>query len=349
MSGDDRPGLLVRVPNWLGDLVLAWPVLESAAHGAAQSAAPSIFAGPEAFRSFLEPRFPNTRYVAVSRARRWDAVGAIRAARPRKALLLTDSFSSALLAWLARVPERIGHDAEGRGFLLTKRVPRSGAARTASRVSEYQALAAAAGLSPASPAPRLAALPAEIARAERILERAGFAARGYLVVAPGASFGPAKQWEADRFVGAVARMEGRGDRGLVVVGAGDDRPVSAAVTEGARSARIPCANLAGQTELPDLIGILAGATAVLSNDSGVMHVAAALARPTVAVFGSTSPVWTSVSAPWVTNLYAAYPCSPCYRRTCPIGYGCLRSIAPAQAAAALDRSLVGASPAGFKS
>lgn len=345
MSGDDRRALLVRVPNWLGDLVLAWPVLEAAAQGTA----PSIFAGPPAFRPLLEPRFPNTRYVAVSRARRWDSVGAIRAARPRQALLLTDSFSSALLAWLAGVPERIGHDAEGRGFLLTKRVPRAGAARTASRVSEYQALAAAAGLSPASPAPRLTAQPSEIERAQQILKRAALAGGGYLVVAPGASFGPAKQWEAHRFVEAVARMVGRGDRGLVVVGAGGDRSVAAAVTEGARSARIPCANLAGQTQLPDLIGILAGAAAVLSNDSGVMHLAAALARPTVAVFGSTSPVWTSVSAPWVTNLYAAYPCSPCYRRTCPIGYGCLRSIAPAQAAAALDRSLAVASPAGLNS
>lgn len=345
MSRDDRPALLVRVPNWLGDLVLAWPVLEAAAQGTA----PTIFAGPAAFRPLLEPRFPNSRYVGVTRARRWDAVGAIRAAGPGKALLLTDSFSSALLAWLAGVPERIGHDAEGRGFLLTKRVPRAGAARTGSRVSEYQVLAAAAGLAPASPAPRLAARPSEIERAKEILDRAGLPAHGYLVIAPGASFGPAKQWEADRFVEAVVRLTGRGDRGLVVVGAGDDRLVSAAVTEGARRARIPCANLAGQTQLPDLIGILAGAAAVLSNDSGVMHVAAALGRPTVAVFGSTSPVWTSVSAPWVTNLYAAYPCSPCYRRTCPIGYGCLRSIAPAQATAALDRSLVGASPAGFQS
>ncbi|MGH7682030.1 MAG: glycosyltransferase family 9 protein, partial [Candidatus Eiseniibacteriota bacterium] len=160
---------------------------------------------------------------------------------------------------------------------------------------------------------------------------------GYVVVAPGASFGPAKQWEAARFVEAVAGMTSRGDRALVIVGAGDDRDVAAAVAEGARAARVPCADLAGQTQLPDLIGILAGAEAVLSNDSGVMHVAAALGRPTVAVFGSTSPVWTSVSAPWVTNLYAAYPCSPCYRRTCPIGYGCLRSITPSQASAALDQ------------
>jgi len=333
MSGDGRSGLLVRLPNWLGDLVLAWPVLEAAA----SPSAPLILAGPEAFRPLVEPRFPKARYLAVSRARRWASVGAIRRAGPAKAILLTDSLSSALLAWLARVPERIGHDAEGRGLLLTKRVPRLGRARTASRVSEYQALAAAAGLAPPSSTPRLSALPSDFAGAARLLEGAGIPRRGYVVAAPGASFGPAKQWEPARFAGAVAGMAGLGDRALVVVGAAEDRDASAAVLEGARAARIPCADLSGRTRLPDLVGILAGADAVLSNDSGVMHVAAALGRPTVAVFGSTSPVWTSLSAPWVTNLYAAYPCSPCYRRTCPIGYGCLRSIAPAQASAALDR------------
>lgn len=344
MSHLDRAPLLVRVPNWLGDLVLSLPVLEAAA------GEPSIFVGPEPFRAILEPRFPGAAYIATSRARRWDAVGSIRRARPRAALLLTDSLSSALLAWLAQVPRRIGHGGEGRGIFLTHRVPRPRPARTASRVFEYRALATAAGLAPRASTPRLEALPSETERATRLLERAGLASRDYLVVAPGASFGPAKQWEAERFVEAVERMGRRSGRALVIVGAAEDRSVSAAVFDGAKRARIAALDLAGQTQLPELVGVLAKAGAVLSNDSGVMHLAAALRRPTVAIFGSTSPVWTSVSAPWVTNLYAAYPCSPCYRRTCPIGYGCLKSIAPAQAAEALDRCVADAagspSPAG---
>lgn len=338
MNPNDRGSLLVRIPNWLGDLVLALPVLEAAA----ALGAPSFFAGPDPFRSILEPRFPSTTYIPVSRARRWGAVGAIRGAHPKRALLLTESLSSALLVWLAGIPERIGHDAEGRGILLTRRVPRTGAARSASRVSEYQALAAAAELTPKSPTPRLVALPSEASRAERLLEHAGLKARDYVVVAPGASFGPAKQWEAERFVEAVARMTRRAERAMVIVGSAEDRAVATVVEDGARHARIACVNLAGRTQLPDLVGVLGKAVSVLSNDSGVMHVAAALARPTVAIFGSTSPVWTSVSAPLVTNLYAAYPCSPCYRRTCPIGYGCLRSITPGQAAAALDQWVPGA-------
>ncbi|MGE5179427.1 MAG: glycosyltransferase family 9 protein, partial [Bacteroidota bacterium] len=99
------------------------------------------------------------------------------------------------------------------------------------------------------------------------------------------------------------------------------------------------ANLAGATSLSELVGILDAAIAVISNDSGVMHLAAALGRPTVAVFGSTSPVWTASGAPWVASLYAEYPCSPCFRRTCPIGYGCLRSIEAEEGVAAAERLL----------
>ena len=98
-------------------------------------------------------------------------------------------------------------------------------------------------------------------------------------------------------------------------------------------------DVAGTTDLVELVGILAGARAVVSNDSGVMHLAAALGSPTVGIFGSTSPVWTSAAAPWVVNLYAAYPCSPCFRRTCPIGYRCLHAIEVDAAAGALDRLL----------
>jgi len=98
-------------------------------------------------------------------------------------------------------------------------------------------------------------------------------------------------------------------------------------------------DLTGATDLPTLTGLLDRSVLAVSNDSGVMHLAAALGKPTVAVFGSTSPVWSGAGAPWVRALYAAYPCSPCFRRTCPIGYGCLRSIDPARAIGAAEELL----------
>jgi lipopolysaccharide heptosyltransferase II len=331
MTSAERAPILVRIPNWLGDLVLALPVLEAAAEG------PAIFMGPEVFREILEPRFPNAHYLAVSRARRWEPVAAIRERKPRMALLLTESLSSAIVAWLARVPERIGYAAEGRGLLLTRRVPRVGAPRSTARGAEYRHLAAGAGIVPRSEIPSLRPLPEESERARSILAEAGSGGAGYFVLAPGASFGPAKQWEPARFARAAAEIARGSGRSIVVVGSEDDRDAAAVAAREARSLRVPTIDLAGSTDLGELLGIVAGADGVISNDSGVMHLAAAFRRPTVAVFGSTSPVWTSESAPWVANLYAAYPCSPCYRRTCPIGYGCLRSIHPREASRALER------------
>jgi heptosyltransferase-2 len=101
-------------------------------------------------------------------------------------------------------------------------------------------------------------------------------------------------------------------------------------------------DVTGATDLPALVGILDRSVLAVSNDSGVMHLAAALGRPTVAIFGSTSPVWSSARAPWVRALYAAYPCSPCFRRTCPIGYGCLHAIESSRAIGAAAELLSGA-------
>jgi len=330
-AGNDprRQGpLLVRIPNWLGDLVLAFPVLEAASEHDA------LFLGPEPFREIVAPRFPGARYLGTDRARRWQPRGEIRAASPRAALLLTESLSSALLAWSAGVPVRIGYAAEWRTPLLTTVVRRAGPARFLSRSAEYRVIAEAAELRVADEAPRLEALPEETDKAAATLARAGLAGRPYFVIAPGASYGPAKQWGADRFAD-VARDGIR--KGLVPVLVGSAGDASAAdALRAIASDGSPLLDLIGTTTLGELIGILARADAVVSNDSGVMHVAAALRRPTVGIFGSTSPVWTSSSAPWVRNLYAAYPCSPCYRRTCPIGYGCLRAIHPAEAVRAVE-------------
>jgi len=318
MSRAAEAPLLVRLPNWLGDLVLAWPVVDAAAlHGA-------VFAGPEPFRALVEPRYPGSPYVDISRARRFAAASPIRRLKPRAALLLTESLSSAILVWLAGVPERIGYAAEGRSPFLTRAVHRTGPARSMPRTREYAVLAEAAGLDVGPGIPRLVPL-------ERDL-KTGLALSGrYAVVAPGASFGPAKQWGPERFAKAAQDIAARG-LSIVLVGSRDDTAAAQSTIRALEGASTH--DLTGETDLSTLVGVLAGADVVLSNDSGVMHLAAALGRPTIGIFGSTSPVWTSADAPWVRNLYAAYPCSPCFRRTCPIGYGCLRSIDPSDVARA---------------
>jgi len=325
-----RP-LLVRLPNWLGDLIQALPVLRAAA---ADPARPAVFVGPSAFAALLRPRFPSAVYIPWARERRFGAVGEIRRRAPGLALLLTDSLSSALLVALAGVPERVGHAAEFRGVLLTRRVRREAPARSRPRVEEYAALARAAGLSVTDAPPGMEALEEERRRAASLLAERGFGGGRYAVIAPGASYGPAKRWGPENFAALATALAGRDGTRSVLVGSREDAEPAARV---ARLAGAPALDLTGATDLPTLAGLLAGSVLAASNDSGVMHLAAALRVPTVAVFGSTSPVWSGPPAPWVRALYAAYPCSPCYRRACPIGYGCLRSIEASRAVdAALD-------------
>jgi len=332
--GPGRKGLLIRLPNWLGDLVLAWPVIEAGAREGA------IFVGPAPFEPVLLARHPRARYLPWNRARRYALVGAIRGARPRTALLLTESFSSAFLVFLAGVSERIGYAAEGRGLLLTRRVAREAPPRSAPRTAEYRTLARAARLVMDESDARLEATDGERLAARDLRARALAGGDGpYLVVAPGAAYGPAKQWGGARFSEAAAAIARPRGWPVIAVGSALDRAASAEALAGARDAGLPVHDASGETDLPALVGLLSGAALVLSNDSGVMHLSAALGRPTIALFGSTSPLWTSASAPWVSNLYAAYPCSPCFRRTCPIGYGCLHAIRPATAIEAAERLL----------
>lgn len=329
--------ILVRLPNWLGDLILAWPVLDAAARE------PVLFVGPAAFEPLVLARHPRARYLAWSRSARYALVGTLRRERPRTALLLTESFSSALLAFLAGVPERIGYAAEGRGPLLTRRVARSAPARSTPRTAEYRVLARAARLVVEGETSSITATDDERVAAQDLLARSGAfgdcRAPAYVVVAPGAAYGPAKQWGGDRFGEAAAALAVPRGIPVVAVGSPADRAVSAEALRAARAAGAKTFDATGATDLPALVGVLAGALLVFTNDSGVMHLAAALGRPTVAIFGSTSPVWTSASASWVANLYAAYPCSPCFRRTCPIGYGCLHALTPSRAIEAASRLL----------
>ena len=166
MPAELRGPLLLRLPNWLGDLVLSLPVLEAAAsHSGAR---PLLLVGPALYTPLLIPRLPGARYLAWSRASRYSLLGSIRREHPGTALLLTESFSSALLVALARVPHRVGFAAEGRSPLLTVRVPRPRPARSTPRAAEYRRLAEAAGIAVADDAPLLTALDDERRKAAQV-------------------------------------------------------------------------------------------------------------------------------------------------------------------------------------
>jgi len=248
------------------------------------------------------------------------------------ALLLPNSFHAALVVWRAGIPERWGYRRDLRGALLTHGIPRP--RRGQHQASYYTALIEALG-GPAAPATaQLTVPPQALERAASLLRDRGWSGGPLCGFAPGAAYGPAKCWPPSR-AGAVAAQLAR-IRGLapVFVGAVGDRPgVSEAIASYRRIAA-PGAprpiDLAGATDLAAAAGVLAMCQVVVANDSGAMHLAAAVGAPVVGLFGptnehATSPLPHPAGPPHAIVAGEAW-CRPCQLRACPLDHRCMRSI-----------------------
>ncbi len=247
----------------------------------------------------------------------------------QQAYVLPNSWKSALVPFFAKIPERIGYHGEARYVLLNRRFPKSALPRL---VDRYAALA---GTFPTpTPEPRLTSTPAQqqTARATLRLPVEG----NPVVFCPGAEYGPAKRWPIHHFADLARRM-GADGTAIWIVGAAKDRDVGDAIAHQSAGTAL---NLCGRTSLEQAIDLIAGARAVVSNDSGLMHVAAALDRPLVALYGSSSPGYTPPLSPHATILSLGLDCSPCFKRECPLPppdtLRCLEDIAPERVLAALN-------------
>lgn len=242
-----------------------------------------------------------------------------------QAIVLPRSFKAAIAPFVARIPRRTGFLGERRYGLLNDVRPLD-PARLPRTVDRFVALGLEPGeaLPAALPAPRLALAPGEV---EAALARVGIASpdRPVLGLCPGAEYGPAKRWPAAYFA-QVARAYLERDWQVWLYGSERDAEVTRAINGELRGA---CLDLAGRTNLGEAIALLSLAEAVVSNDSGLMHVAAALERPLVAVYGSSTPAYTPPLSPRAHVEYLAVECSPCFERECPLGHlKCLRELAP---------------------
>jgi heptosyltransferase II len=239
------------------------------------------------------------------------------------------TWSAALFARLVAAPVRAGFDGPGRRFCFTHR-HRRGRRGSEHLLAEYQALLALA-VPEAPPAePEVFVTAAARARGAALTGPGPYAA-----LAAGATFGPAKRWPAERFAAAGRALAT--ERGLrpVLVGGPGDRAVAAAVAGGLPEA----VNLCGETDVPALAAVLAGAAVVIANDSGPMHLARAVGAPTVGIFGSTEPRWTAPRGGRLVIAADRPPCAPCYRHTCAIGYVCLTRIPVADVVAAAEEAI----------
>jgi heptosyltransferase-2 len=335
--------VLVAAPNWLGDAVMALPALRTiraqwpAAHlvvAARPSVAPLYAMVPDVQGVVvLESR---AGLAAVQRWRR-DAVR-LAAERFDVAVLLPNSFLAAWIARQAGIPERWGYDTDWRGRLLTRRLRRP--SLDVHQADYYLALVTAAGMAPAPRDARLDVPAAARASASALLGRT----RTYVVFAPGAAYGHAKQWPPARFAELAALVSHDRGEAVVLVGAGADVRAGDAVRQHLAAlpggASVTVVDVIGRTDLPTLAAVFAGARAVVANDSGAMHLASAVGAPVVALFGptnehQTSPLAAGPAAPPARLAIHPVWCRPCMLRECPLGHACLRGITAAEVAALL--------------
>jgi len=339
--------ILVRAPNWIGDVVLSLAAVRALRRRNFPEARIEVLARP--WVAELYRAVPEVDAVRVTTRFRADT-GALRGAFDA-AVLLPNSFASALQAWQARIPERWGYATDGRAPLLTRapRVPPQ--VRERSQVYYYRAMLAGAGLRvSATPDVSLVCPPEWAEGSRRLLDHddrttatsgvggctaatsgvggctaatsgvGGWAS--WVAINPGATFGTAKRWLPERFAAVGDALARRGAR-VAVVGGPAERPVGEAI---AAQMTAPARMLCGETSLPELVGVLARVGLLVTNDSGPMHLAAALGRPVVAVFGPTDWRETHPVGAEHRLVRESVHCAPCRLRECPIDHRCMRRV-----------------------
>jgi heptosyltransferase-2 len=326
--------VLVRLPNWLGDVLMARPLLH--ALRAAWPDARLVAVGPEPLLATLAGDAIVDEGLAWPRERsaRRAATARVCERSPDVALVLPGSFSSAWLAWRSGARERVGYRGEGRSPLLTRALPRR--PRGERHLSdEFLDLAAPLGVSPV-PVPILQPRPEDARAAAELLAAARIQARdAFALVGPRSAYGPAREWFANRFAAAGRGLVERGMRVLVCGTAAE----AASCMAIAQSIGTGAVSIAGRTTLPVLVALAARARVALCNDSGLAHVAAATGAATLQIYGSAASGWTAARGPRVRILHRAPVCSPCWRRRCLIGTRCLDAVTVAWVLAETDALL----------
>ncbi|HET8711730.1 MAG TPA: lipopolysaccharide heptosyltransferase II [Spongiibacteraceae bacterium] len=336
--------VLIVGPAWVGDMVMAQTLFKLLRQ---QNPALAIDVLAPAWSLPLLARMPEVRraipmplgHGALELRVRYRLGRKLRAEHYDQAILLPNSFKSALTPWFAHIPKRTCWRGEMRyGLLNDLRILDK--PKYPLMVQRFAALA----VEPSAP------LPAQLPKPQLTIDTAARAQlceqfhlatdMPILALCPGAEFGPAKRWPETHYADVARAMLERGWQ-VAIFGSEKDQPVAQAIIATLPEAlRTRVANLAGATKLEQAVDLLSAATAVVTNDSGLMHIAAATGRPLVVVYGSTSPGFTPPLAEHVEILQLKVDCGPCFQRECPLGHlKCLRDLPPERVLAALDRLL----------
>lgn len=337
-SGDNRnsvqfSNILIRATNWVGDAVMSLPALR-VIRERFPGAHIAVLAKPWVADLYRRETFAD-EVIPYDRTR-WEIA---RVLRPRKfdcAILLQNAFDAALIAWLARIPVRIGYNRDGRRLLLSRPIdpPKPGEIPRHERFY-YLELLRRAGIIDSLPA------------SEAIhLEAGGKQERKRMVgVSPGAAYGTAKQWLPERFAEAASRVAAAHDAEIALFGSAGERDLCERVAALLSGCRVT--NYAGRTSLAEFIDLASQCGVFLTNDSGAMHIASALGVPTVAVFGATDDIATGPTGPLARVVREPVDCSPCLLRECPIDHRCMSRVSADRVAAEALRLMTRAAQPAF--
>jgi lipopolysaccharide heptosyltransferase II len=327
--------ILIRATNWVGDAIMALPALR-AVRTRFPDAQIAILARPYVADIYRDqqicdhfiPYDPRGGHAGIFGRER--LAGDLRSQKFDFALLLQNAFDAAWLTWRAGIPQRIGYARDGRSLLLTKAVPVPTRGEIpAHEQFYYLELIRRAGWLDALGGETCISLklaPGLREQAENRLLAAGARPKALRVaIGAGASYGSAKCWPPEKFADVANRLTARFDADVILFGTQAESSVSSAIAAGMRR---PPIDLVGKTAIADLPALLSQCHLFIGNDSGAMHVAAAVGLPVVAVFGPTDPYGTAPVTPRCTVIQEKPYCSPCFLRRCPTDHRCMTRITP---------------------
>jgi heptosyltransferase-2 len=324
--------IMIRATNWIGDGVMSLAALDALRAGFPSA---EIVLVSKPWVSELYWHLPSvTRQIIYNPEKEhkgphgfWRLVRQLQAERFDAALLLQNAFHAAWMAWCARVPMRIGYARDARSALLTDAVEAPPPAAYGHQVYYYLQLLLRAGLidryEPVREL-RLSVTGPEMEWARRHLARNGLAGPRFLIgINPGAFYGPAKRWLPERYAQVADRLIGALHADVLIFGSAAERPLAEEI---ARAMKHTPLILSGTTSLRQLMALLGQCRVVITNDSGPMHLAAALGLPVVAIFGSTDERATGPVGARTRVVKCPVECSPCGLRVCPIDMRCMKSV-----------------------
>jgi heptosyltransferase II len=320
--------ILVRMPNWVGDLVMAIPVLIDMRKAFPKARITALCKAPlsdllkeeSAIDELFSFKKPENQFLYREDLR--NIIGKIEAGQYDTGVLLTNSLSSAWWFYLGNVKRRIGYSGHFRRWLLTDVV--NPAAGKEHQVLKYKRLLSPLGIPPSQTAPRILLTDEEIAASKIHLLRRGYKEGTKIIgINPGAAFGSAKCWPPENFRNLTERLLKESDASIVFFG---DSPAYQLVKDICSGLPDRVINLAGVTTLRELACTIRDVDVLVTNDSGPMHIGAALGIPLVALFGSTDEEATGPYGQEESVINKKASCSPCFKRTCPIDFRCMREI-----------------------